>query len=253
MKKVLLAGAALVAQIASPALAADRPVITPPYEAAPTYEVAPPPAVYSWWTGCYLGGNGGGAWGRPHYAQDNSVVVENFEFTPLGAIGGGQLGCQYQWNSLVFGLEGTYSWASIRQGQPSTLLPFHERSIEISQIGTVAARFGYAWDRTMLYAKGGWAGVKISARAVNVTNGEFADFTNWSNGWTAGVGMEHVPWQNIVLGVEANVYGGLTFDHAGVDTLGVPFRFFNSDATIWAITLRASYLFGQPIVTRYVN
>jgi outer membrane immunogenic protein len=253
MKKVLLAGAALVAQIASPALAADWPVIAPTYGVAPTYEVPPPPAVYSWWTGCYLGGNVGGAWGRPHYTHDNSVVVEPFEFTPLGVVGGGQLGCQYQWNSLVFGLEGTYSWTHLRQGQPSTPLPFRERSIEISQIGTVAARFGYAWDRTMLYAKGGWAGVKISARAVNLTSGEFSDFTNWSNGWTAGVGLEHVPWQNIVLGVEADVYGGLTFDHAGRDTAGVAFRFFDTDATIWSITLRASYLFGQPIATRYVN
>jgi outer membrane immunogenic protein len=246
MKKVLLASAALVAQIASPALAADWPVI------APTYEVAPPPAIYSWWTGCYLGGNIGGAWGRPGYTHDNSVVVEHFEFTPAGLIGGGQLGCQYQWNSLVFGLEGTYSWANVRQGQPSSLL-FRERSIEISQIGTVAARFGYAWDRTMLYAKGGWAGVRVSARAVNSVSGEFSDFTDWSNGWTVGVGLEHVPWQNIVFGVEANVYGGLTFDHAGLDNAGVPFRFFNTDATIWAITLRANYLFGPPVVTRYVN
>src|SRR6266540_7511707 len=145
MKKVLLASAALAVQIASPALAADWPVLAPTY-----YEAVPPPAVYSWWTGCYLGGNLGGAWGRPHY----SVVAEEFEFTPVGLIGGGQFGCQYQWNSLVFGLEGTYSWANVRQAQPSTLLPNRERSIEISQIGTVAARFGYAWDRTMLYAKG---------------------------------------------------------------------------------------------------
>jgi outer membrane immunogenic protein len=247
MKKVLLASAVLAAQIASPALAADWPVM------APTYEVAPPPAIYSWWTGCYVGGNIGGAWGRPGYTHDNSVVVEHFEFTPAGLIGGGQLGCQYQWNSLVFGLEGTYSWANVRQGQPSSVLPFRERSIEISQIGTVAARFGYAWDRTMLYAKGGWAGVKVSARAVNSVSGEFSDFIDWSNGWTVGVGLEHVPWQNIVLGVEANVYGGLTFDHAGLDNAGIPFRFFNTEATIWAITLRASYLFGPPIVTRYVN
>jgi outer membrane immunogenic protein len=248
MKKVLLASAVL-AQIASPALAADWPVIAPTYEVAP--EVASP-AIYSWWTGCYVGGNIGGAWGRPGYTHDNSVVVEHFEFTPAGLIGGGQLGCQYQWNSLVFGLEGTYSWANVRQGQPSSLL-FRERSIEISQIGTVAARFGYAWDRTMLYAKGGWAGVRVSARAVNSVSGEFSDFTDWSNGWTVGVGLEHVPWQNIVFGVEANVYGGLTFDHAGLDNAGVPFRFFNTDATIWAITLRANYLFGPPVVTRYVN
>ena len=248
MKKVLLASAALAAQIASPALAADWPVLAPTY-----YEPVPPPAVYSWWTGCYLGGNVGGAWGRPHYTHDNSVVVESFEFTPVGLIGGGQFGCQYQWNSLVFGLEGTYSWANVRQAQPSVLLTNRERSIEISQIGTVTGRLGYAWDRTMLYAKGGWAGVRVSARAVNLISGVFSDFTDWSNGWTAGVGLEHVPWQSIVLGVEANVYGGITFDHAGRDSVGNPVRFFNSDATIYAITVRASYLFGQPIVTRYVN
>jgi len=246
MKKKLLL-ATLAAQMTSPLMAADYPVITAPYE------TAPPPAVYSWWTGCYLGGNIGGAWGRPHYTHDNSAVVEDFSFTPLGVIGGGQLGCQYQWNSVVVGLEGTYSWANVRQAQPSTLLPNRERSIGIDQIGTVAARFGYVWDRTMLYAKGGWAGVRVSTRAVNLINGINADFTDWSNGWTLGVGLEHVPWQSIVIGVEANVYGGLTFDHAGRDNVGNPVRFFNSDASIWAITVRASYLFGQPIVTRYVN
>src|SRR5262249_10232633 len=119
--------------------------------------------------------------------------------------------------------------------------------------GTVAARFGYAWDRTMLYAKGGWAGVRVSARAVNITNGGFADFTDWSNGWTVGVGWEHVPWLNNLLRVEDSVYGGITFDHAGLDKADMPFRFYNSDATIWAITVRPSYLFGPPIVTRYVN
>jgi opacity protein-like surface antigen len=54
MKKVLLASAVL-AQIASPALAADWPVIAPTYGVAP--EVVSPPAIYSWWTGCYVGGN----------------------------------------------------------------------------------------------------------------------------------------------------------------------------------------------------
>jgi outer membrane immunogenic protein len=272
MKKVLLASAALAAQIASPALAAEWPVIAPTYEVAPP---PPPPAIYSWWTGCYLGGNVGGAWGRPHYTHDDSEVVENFEFTPVGVIGGGQFGCQYQWNSLVFGLEGTYSWSNVQQQQQGTVpepgnrleLANRDRLIEISQIATVTARLGYAWDRTMLYAKGGWAGVRISARAsclspissspcaAGIAPGTltFSDFTDWSNGWTVGVGLEHVPWQNIVLGVEANVYGGLTFDHAGRDNVGNPIRFFNSDAKIYAITVRASYLFGPPIVTRYVN
>jgi outer membrane immunogenic protein len=247
MKKLLLASAALAAQLASPAMAADWPPIPP------TYAPHSPPAIYSWWTGCYLGGNVGGAWTRAFYTHDNSAVVEDFEFIPKAVIGGGQLGCQYQWNDLVFGVEGTWSWSNLRQSQPSVLLTNRERSFGADQIGTVTARVGYTWDNTMLYAKAGWAGVRVSARARNLTTGEFSDFTDFTNGWTVGVGLEHVPWQSIVLGVEANFYDVTRFDHAGLDSFGVPARFFNTSAPIWAISVRASYLFGPPIVTRYVN
>jgi hypothetical protein len=67
------------------------------------------------------------------------------------------------------------------------------------------------------------------------------------------MGLEHVPWQSIVLGVEANFYDIGSFDHTGQDTAGGFSRNFNTSAPIWAITVRASYLFGPPVVTRYVN
>jgi opacity protein-like surface antigen len=105
----------------------------------------------------------------------------------------------------------------------------------------------------MLYGKGGWAGVRVNARAANLATGVFSDFTDWSNSWTVGVGLEHVPWQNIVVGVEADFYGDIRFDHTGRDNAGGLSRNFNTSAPLWAITVRASYLFGQPIVTRYVN
>ena len=72
----------------------------------------------------------------------------------------------------------------------------------------------------MLYAKGGWAGARLSARAINLTNNELAEFTDWSNGWTVGVGLEHVPWQSIVIGVEADFYGSLSLDRSGLIILG---------------------------------
>jgi outer membrane immunogenic protein len=256
MKKFWLASAALAAQLASPAMAADWPPIQPTYAPPPpTYAPPPPPAIYSWWTGCYLGGNLGGAWTRAFYTHNNSQVVEDFTFIPKALMGGGQLGCQYQWNSLVFGLEGTWSWTNLQQSQPSVLLvgPTHERSIGIDQIGTITPRVGYTWDNTMLYAKLGWAGVRVSARARNLGTGETIDFTDFTSGWTVGVGMEHVPWQNIVLGVEANYYNVGSFDRSGVDTFGVPAGFSNTSASLWSISVRASYLFSPPIVTRYVN
>ena len=74
MKKLWLAGAALAAQLVTPAMAADWPPIAPTYAPPPS----PPPAIYSWWTGCYLGGNLGGDWTRAFYTHDNTTVVEDF-------------------------------------------------------------------------------------------------------------------------------------------------------------------------------
>jgi len=57
--------------------------------------VAPPPVAYRW-TGCYIGGNVGGAWSNANYTLDNSVFVEDFDFNPSSVIGGVQGGCNYQ-------------------------------------------------------------------------------------------------------------------------------------------------------------
>jgi outer membrane immunogenic protein len=243
VKKLLFASMALVAQMAGPTLAADLPIRTPVY--APSA-----PAIYSWWTGCYLGGNMGAAWSRIRYTHDNATVVEDFSFNPTTFIGGFQLGCQYQWNDWVFGVEGTWSGTGLKQTQHSVFLPNVDRSINIDQVATVTGRAGYAWDRTLLYVKGGWAGVRSNVHAVNVLTGAFADFTEWSNGWTLGAGVEHVPWKSIVVGMEFNYYYA-TFDHSGVNSVGGVSRTLNSNAGIYALTARVSYLFGPPVVTNY--
>src|SRR5215813_8165577 len=56
MKKILL-GTLAAAAVLSPALAADLPTKAPIVK-------APPLVIVFNWTGCYLGGYGGGAWGN---------------------------------------------------------------------------------------------------------------------------------------------------------------------------------------------
>ena len=244
MKKLLLASIALALQVAGPAMAADLPVM-------PIYS-AVPPAVYSWWTGCYVGGSVGGAWSNVTYTTvAPGLTNQDFGFQPSSYIGGLQLGCQYQWNSWVFGLEGTFSAFHLNQTHPDALLPFRVRTINIDKLGTVTPRLGYTWDRTMLYFKGGWAGVRVNAHAANLATGVFADFTEKaSSGWTVGAGLEHVPWKDIIVGLEFDYYN-VKFDQSGVDTAGAAFQFSNTNANIYAFTLRLSYLFGPPVTTNY--
>jgi outer membrane immunogenic protein len=245
--RVSLATIAVVVQIAGPAMAADLPVGPPVY--APARAT---PILYSWWNGCYVGVNAGGAWSRIDYAHDNSIAVENFHLTPAGYLAGGQAGCQYQLDpwGVVLGIEGAWSATHLNETNPSAFFPGSTRSITIDQIATVTGRVGYAWDRTMVYLKAGWAGVRVNAHASTLFSQEVFDFTQWSSGWTLGGGAEYVIWRSVVLGAEFNYYNA-KFDHSGVDNFGVPRRNFNTNADLYSLTLRLSYLFGPPVVTNY--
>src|SRR3954451_11570596 len=116
--------AAAAIAVAMPALAADM---------APRYTKAPAPApvmVYNW-TGCYIGGNVGGAWAR---IRETSVSVAGFPLVSdfgsneaTGVIGGAQIGCDYQFaGNFVFGVQGMFDSAtsaaamSFRRSRPSS-------------------------------------------------------------------------------------------------------------------------------------
>src|SRR6202022_5107596 len=93
MKKVLLAAAAL-ATFSGTAFAAD---LTP--RARAVY-AAPVAAVYNW-TGCYVGGNGGGVLARRDDFGDH---------TASGGLGGVQAGCNYQMGKGGLGFQGVGPW-----------------------------------------------------------------------------------------------------------------------------------------------
>ncbi len=97
-RKYLMVSAGAIA-LAGPTLAADLPV-------QPAVYVPPP---FSW-TGIYLGGQIGYAWGN----NDASLVFPtvllsalNFNNSPQGVIGGAHVGYNLQINQWVLGLEGS--------------------------------------------------------------------------------------------------------------------------------------------------
>jgi len=156
MKKILLASSALV--MAGSAFAAD---IRMPIKA----QVAAP-VPYSW-TGCYIGAQVGYGWGNKNFsdptgtgfAPAGSVTRDNIR----GGLAGGQIGCNYQFaGNWVVGVEGEYAWANIKGDTLAD--PFFSGkntafSSKTDALASVTGRVGYAFDRVLLYAKGGaaWA------------------------------------------------------------------------------------------------
>ena len=147
----------------------------------PVYKGPPPVAVYSW-TGCYVGGNFGYAKqrDRSHLAgtdtdgggfgaelADRSTPAI-FDSRFRGGIGGGQVGCNYQTGSFVWGIEADIDSSNSRGTQGQVNLPqppFPARSAisttvsnKLDWMGSVRGRLGYTLtERWMVYATGGLA------------------------------------------------------------------------------------------------
>jgi len=274
MKKLLLATTILT--LAGPALAADlgrrMPVKAPPPVVAPV--------PYFSWTGCYLGGHAGAGWGRKDFSEPDTE--DNFGppggvirvDTGAGFLGGGQIGCDYQFApNWVLGIEGDFAWADLKgdavdpffSGKHGNPITFHARTDWITD---VTGRFGYAWDRWMLYGKGGvaWAHDKYSINNLEFFNGLFCSSGSFTacnpagsetrTGWTAGVGIEWAFWGNWSAKVE--------FDHYDFGTRGITLFDPVTDSSdradvkqrIEAVKFGINYRFGwgkppAPVVARY--
>jgi len=172
MKKLLLAGASLLAMGAVAASAADLPARMP--AKAPAYVQ---PMAFSW-TGFYLGLNGGYGFGRSEF----NGTLPSGSFDAGGGLFGATVGYNWQTGPLVFGLEGDIDWSGMRGSGSCGGISCSARNDYLS---TIRGRLGYSMDRWMPYITGGAAigNVKTSIAGVGDTN-------NTKGGWTVGGGVE---------------------------------------------------------------
>jgi outer membrane immunogenic protein len=214
---------------------------------ARTYTEASPPVVAAYnWTGCYLGGYVGGArQSREVNAWDpistggvfpagtfynptannhpaNKVDVGEFNYD-LGSsvIGGATLGCNWQGVSpLVFGIEGEGGYMRV---SASAVAPYSfgtgSDTVASTRIGdwyaAVTGRFGYAWDRVLVYLKSGVGFSNINSSVIDAcaaapcTPGLLtATGSSKQPFWVAGAGVEYafnnnwsVKGEFLVLGI----------------------------------------------------
>jgi outer membrane immunogenic protein len=254
MKKSLLVLAGAVA-LAGSATAADMPA---------AYKALPPAPVFTW-TGCYLGGNGGG--GRAH---NDWQPLAGLALAPVRASGwsaGVQAGCDYQVSSVVFGVEGQFDWADMHgialvttPGGGSVL----QLSSKLDRFATATGRIGYAFDRVLLYAKGGaaWAHYNHEVAVTNFTTPAVPSLAGGQNvtGFVVGGGVEVAFLPNWSFKAEYNYFdfgtnsvllncvGAACF---GASTgIGIPFDIHQNVQTFM---IGVNYRFGGlgPLVAKY--
>jgi outer membrane immunogenic protein len=147
-----------------------------------TAAITKAPAAFNW-TGAYIGGHVGYGWGDKSWV-DRTGYFPAIDQSVDGVLGGGQLGFNYQTGPIVLGIQGDVSWAGIDGSSTSYGRTF---KAEVDWLATLTGRVGYAWDRWLLYVKGGgaWAHDEFS---VVQFDGQRASQTR--SGWTIGGGVE---------------------------------------------------------------
>ena len=195
------------------ATAADLPRKAPaPY--------VPPAPVYNW-TGFYVGANGGWGWATGDVdvtatgaaaIADLGTGTHSFSKSINGAVFGGQLGYNYQFNpNWVVGFEGDFDGAGISGtgstvfqglglGVPAGSTDGVTGTAKIKWLATARARLGYTWGPGMVYVTGGGAWEKVSFDVMasgNVGPLQFNEtaigsFDHTNSGWTVGGGWEYM-------------------------------------------------------------
>ena len=191
MKWKLLATVALAALGSANALAADMPQ-RPVYKAP--VMMAPSPT----WTGFYIGGDVGYGWGTSDGTLTNSAGAFPVPYSadPNGVIGGGFLGYNYQINQFVVGIEGDWQAADLTGSASSPLFAGYTMSTKVNDYGSLRGRLGYAMDRWLIFATGGWAWGNASTSYAVTGTPAFYKNSFTGNGWTVGGGVEYAVTNN---------------------------------------------------------
>ena len=178
---------------------------TAPYPAPPlpalVYKSPHAQVVYDW-TGVYFGADGGFGLTMPSGTLSDAVgtPLAPYSYKVQGPVAGLFTGGNYQINNIVLGVEGDWQWSNLI-GNNQTLAPLGAAGVfpggpftistTVKDYAAVRGRVGYALDRFLVFATGGWAwgnpstSYALTGAAPFVTNGAS------STGWTAGLGVDY--------------------------------------------------------------
>ncbi len=266
------------------------------YESAGKAFVAPSKIIN--WTGAYIGGQVGYGWGDVdsdfdfghrhlnHFLFDHVGLQKSFSEELEDWMYGGHLGVQWQHGNWVFGVEGTYDKTEL-EGSSSAKFEFGKihscgnpcriglaaegtqaLKTEIDNLWTLTGRMGYAWDRWLVYVKGGYARAEIDMASnidtdIEACFGSCIEFgVGFSgsseedhHGWVVGAGTAYMVHKNVMLGFDYSyidleskkhtVDGAVALDFKKHDIKFPAKHWLDVDPdAIHAVSVRLTFLFG---------
>lgn len=169
------------------------------------------------WTGGYVGGQVGYAWGDSAYT--NTLFDGLGAVDPDGFFGGIYAGYNYQFqNNVVLGIDADLNASGI-DGTADYLeggsqYNDHVNTSDVKYSAAIRARLGYSVDRWLPYVAGG-----VSFARYNITLGEPGDHVDFDmdktmTGWNIGGGIEYAATDNIIVRAEYRYsdFGSWKFD-----------------------------------------
>jgi outer membrane immunogenic protein len=188
----VIGGVALAALASLPARAADMTPIAP--RATSGYI----PAQFLW-TGFYLGAGIGYGWGTSTFIDFNGFTASP---SPKGFLVGGVMGINYQINSVVLGVEGDFtgSWAN-----GSAVASTDTVETRIFWTGSITGRLGWAFDRLLIYGKGG-VGFDYDRDTVTPPSNAASIGSVYRVAWTVGGGVEYAVTEHWTARVEYDYF-----------------------------------------------
>ncbi|HEY7992169.1 MAG TPA: outer membrane protein, partial [Stellaceae bacterium] len=177
MKRALFAAAGLLAIMSTPAFA------------------------QGWWNGFEVGVQGGYVWGTSKGDVVGPGTNVPYSFSPQGGIGGAHVGYNWQWDHIVLGLEGDAEGGSVT-GRGVNLLAGGAAHDNMNFDASVRGKFGYAFDRILVYGTGGVAFGNVKTTYEFPIGAPITSSNGIRTGWTAGGGLAYALTPNWELGAE---------------------------------------------------
>ena len=208
----------------------------------PVAPVASAPAAIYTWTGFYIGGHVGAGFGGSSWSDPFTGGTNTFS-TGTGFLGGAQIGANYQWNRVVvLGVEGDFSGVGVKGSGADSRS--EALGADTQWTSTVAGRVGAAFDRLLIYGKGGAAFARDRNTFTDLA-GNSASRAFAQTGWTAGVGLEYGITKNWSAKIE---YDYLSFGAQPLSFSTVTPTTFASNAglTIQEVKAGINFRFGGP-------